>query len=309
MAISNAMRSALKAITALEPEVKKSYKAERQFELLTARLRGMPTDYRMCDHEVCCGGHTVPVRMFSPKGRGPFRTLLFFHGGGWVTGSIENYTGVCVDLAKATNCVVACVDYRLAPEYRFPAGPEDCYAAAREFFTGRIPGICPENITIIGDSAGGTLAAAVSLMARDRGEFHPKRQILLYPAMFNDHSETSPFLSVKENGTGYLLTSRRVQEFMELYSGKPDDFYSPLFAPLLESDLSGQPRTLIITAEFCPLRDEGEYYGRCLREAGSIVKIYRMKDALHAFLMLPPRFPQVQTAYRVINDFLAQEDK
>lgn len=308
MAIDKAVRAALKAITALDVDVKRSYKAERQVELLTARLRGKPTDYKMWDQKVCCGDHCVPVRIFSPFGDGPFPILLFFHGGGWVTGGIENYTGVCADLAKATNHTVAAVDYRLAPEYRFPAAPEDCYAVAKELFTGHIFDVEKKDITLIGDSAGGNLAAVVSLMARDRGEFLPNKQILLYPATFNDHSDRSPFPSVQENGTDYLLTSKRVQGFMELYSSSPDDFQDPYFAPLLAHDLSRQPSTLIISAEFCPLRDEGEYYGTALREAGNDVEVYRMKDALHSFFMLPPRFASVKRAYRVINGFLARKD-
>ena len=306
MAISRAMRAALKAMTALNPDVKKSYKTERRVELLMARLRGRPTDYQMWDQKIICGDHYVPVRIFQPSGGGPSPLFLFFHGGGWVTGGIENYTGVCADLAKATGHVVASVDYRLAPEFRFPAAPEDCYAAAKEFFSGRIFPVDPEKITLIGDSAGGNLAAVVSLMARDRRKFLPRRQILLYPATFNDHSDSSPFPSVKENGTEYLLTSKRIQSFMKLYSSLEEDFSNPYFAPLLADDLSNQPRTLIITAEFCPLRDEGEYYGQRLRDAGNNVEIYRMKDALHAFLMLPPRFIHVKRAYRVINRFLAE---
>lgn len=305
MAINKAMRAALKAITALEVDVKKSYKAERRFELLTARLRGKPTDYQIWDHKIMCGDHNVPMRMFSPPGFSPLGVLLFFHGGGWVTGGIENYTGVCADLANATNHIVASVDYRLAPEFRFPAAPEDCYAVAREFYLGGIPGIKPENVTLMGDSAGGNLAAVVSLMARDRGEFLPQRQILLYPATYHDHSDDSPFPSVKENGTDYLLTSKRIEGFMELYSRSKDDFYNPYFAPLLATDFSHQPRTLIITAEFCPLRDEGEYYGKELRKAGNQVEIYRMRNALHAFLMLPPSFVHVRRAYKRINEFLA----
>lgn len=306
VAINKAMRAALKAMTALDPDVEKSYKAERRIELLTARLRGKPTDYRMWDQKIICGDHYVPARIFRPCGKGSFPLLLFFHGGGWVTGGIENYTGVCADLAKATEHVVACIDYRLAPEFRFPAAPEDCYAAAKEFFTGHIFPVEPDRITLIGDSAGGNLAAVVSLMARDRGEFFPRRQILLYPSTFNDHSDSSPFASVKENGTEFLLTSKRIQSFMKLYSSSEEDFNSPYFAPLLADDLSNQPRTLILSAEFCPLRDEGEYYGKKLRDAGNDVEIYRMKDALHSFLMLPPRFIHVKKAYRIINRFLAE---
>lgn len=308
MAIDKAMRTALKAISSLDVDVKRSYKAERKVELLTARLRGKPSDYRMWDQKVRCGDHCVPVRIFSPQGKGPFPVILFFHGGGWVTGGIENYTGVCADLSKATCRTVASVDYRLAPEYRFPAAPEDCYAVAKEFFTGNTFGFLKKDITLMGDSAGGNLAAAVSLMARDRGEFLPGKQILLYPSTYNDHSDRSPFPSVRENGSDYLLTSKRIQSFMDLYSGSPDDFQNPYFAPLLAPDLSRQPDTLIVSAEFCPLRDEGEAYGTALREAGNRAEIYRMEGALHAFFMLPPRFASVKRAYRVINEFLARKE-
>lgn len=308
LAINKVMRAALKAITALEPDVKKSYKMERQIELLTARLRGKPKDYKMWDRAVRIDGYPIPVRLFAPDGKGPFPLLLFFHGGGWVTGGIENYTGVCADLAKATGCAIASVDYRLAPEYKFPTAPEDCYAVTREFFLGRVQNVNPDEITLIGDSAGGNLAAAVSLMARDRGEFLPKRQILLYPSTYNDHSESSPFESIRENGTDYLLTSARIQNVIELYRSSDDDLRSPYFAPLLASDFSNQPRTLIITAEYCPLRDEGEAYGEKLRAAGNEVEIVRIADALHAFMMLPPRFEHVQQAYGIINGFLQRSN-
>lgn len=306
MAINKVMRAALKALTALEPDVKRSYKMERQLEVFTARLRGTPDDYRMWDRVVRTENHAIPVRIFAPNGDGPFPLMLFFHGGGWVTGGIENYTGFCAELAKSTGFTVALVDYRLAPEHRFPAAPEDCYAVAREAFLGRLPGIDPDEITLIGDSAGGNLAAAVSLMARDRGEFAPKRQILIYPSTYNDHSENSPFPSIRENGTEYLLTSRRIEAFIDLYRGSEEDFQNPYFAPLMAGDFSRQPRTLIITAEYCPLRDEGEAYGDRLREAGNDVVTVCVKDALHAYMMLPSTFEQVKQTYQIINDFLAR---
>lgn len=305
MAISNAVRLALKAATNLDIDIKKSYKAERRLEQLTARLKGKPTDYLIWDQEVTCEDHSIPVRLFSPKGPGPFPIILFFHGGGWVTGGIEHYTAMCLNLAKATRHMVASVDYRLAPENRFPAAPEDCYAVAREFFCGAALGVDIKDIILMGDSAGGNLAAAVSLMARDRGEFLPQQQVLLYPATYNDHSENSPYPSVVENGTDYLLTSKRVDSMMEMYRASDADLQNPYYAPLLEHNLSRQPRTLVITAEYDPLRDEGEAYGEKLRKAGCDVTIYRMKDAVHAFMMLPPNFVHVKRAYEVINTFLA----
>ena len=200
---------------------------------------------------------------------------------------------------------MAAVDYRLAPEHRFPAGLMDCYRAARELFTQPgLLGVTAGEITIIGDSAGGNLAAAVSLMARDRGEFQPRRQILIYPATASDHSAASPFASIRENGTGYLLTAKRVQDYMDLYIRTDSDRRDPYFAPLAARDLSRQPDTLIITAQYDPLRDEGEAYGRRLTASGNRVEMYRMPDALHGFFSLPPRFIQVRKSYAMIQHFL-----
>lgn len=259
---------------------------------------------------VPCGDHHVPVRIFVPDA-GPLGrpVLLFFHGGGWVTGNIENYSGVCAALAKATGCLVASVDYRLAPEHKFPSGLNDCYAAAQELLEKPgLLGVERDQITLIGDSAGGNLAAAVSLMARDRGGFLPTRQILIYPAVYSDHTPASPFPSVQENGTDYLLTSKRVEEYLQLYRSKPEDLQNPYLAPLLAGDFSGQPDTLVITAEYDPLRDEGEEYARRLAFAGNRVVLHRMPDALHGFFSLPARFAQVRRAHQYIQQFIAGDD-
>jgi acetyl esterase/lipase len=303
--INKALRAALKAIACLNMNIKKSYRIERAFEHVSARIRGKPAGCTIWDHRIKNNTYEIPVRVFLPK-RGASRgLLLFFHGGGWVTESVESYTKMCADLAGAASCMVVSAGYRLAPEYRFPAAPEDCYTAAREFFLGESPlDIAPENITLIGDSAGGNLAAAVSLMARDRGEFMPLRQILLYPATAADHSANSPFPSMRTNGTDYLLTSKRIEDMIELYQGSGEDRRNPYFAPLEAADLSNQPKTLIITAEYCPLRDEGEFYGKKLAEAGNEVAVHRIPDAFHAYMMLPPRFAQVQRTYELINQFL-----
>ena len=142
-------------------------------------------------------------------------------------------------------------------------------------------------------------------MARDRGEFAVAQQILIYPATYNDHSPHTRFDSVRENGTDYLLTAKRVRDYMELYAGgDPQKLNDPYFAPLLAADLSRQPRTLVITAQYDPLRDEGEAYARALRDAGNTVMLYRMPDALHGYFSLPMRFKLVRRTYDMIDHFL-----
>ncbi len=305
MAINKMMRAALAVLSYPEVDVSKTYQLERELEKVTAARLKKPALYRIWEHRVPCGDHEIPVRIFMPPEKESGRVLIFFHGGGWVTGSIDSYDAVCADMASQTGRIVVAVDYLLAPEHRFPAGLEDCYAVTREIFLNDcLFDTKPSEIVLIGDSAGGNLAAAVSLMARDRGEFLPARQILIYPATGNDHSENSSFPSIHENGTGYLLTARRVNDFMALYRSSDADLENPYFAPLLAEDLSNQPDTLIITAEYCPLRDEGEAYGRKLQMAGNYVEIFRMPDALHGYFRLPVWFEQVRKTYAVINKFL-----
>ena len=225
-----------------------------------------------------------------------------------MTESIDNYERICARLADATGQYVVAVEYRLAPEDKFPSGLEDCYAVAKALYRGEfVLNVKPENITLIGDSAGGNLCAALSLMARDRGEFMPGRQILIYPATYNDYTENSPFPSVKENGTDYLLTAGKMQDYIDLYARDEEDKKNPYFAPYVAEDVSNQPDTLILTSEFDPLRDEGEAYGKRLKEAGNRVEIHRIKDALHGYFALGIKQLHVQESFTYINAFLKGE--
>jgi acetyl esterase len=307
MPISKLMLAALKALSYPDIDVKNNYKFERQV-INATHIHLLKPFYHTWDEVVIRNEYEIPVKLFSPDEERDHPVMLFFHGGGWVTGNVESYHKVCANMAKLTNHIIAAVEYRLAPEFKFPIGLEDCYAVARAVMVNRRFLTTPQKeLTIVGDSAGANLAAAVSLMARDRGEFSIAKQILLYPSAYNDHSEFSPFESVRENGTDFLLTSKKIRDYMDLYESCPEDRLNPYFAPLLEKDVSGQPKTLILTAEFDPLRDEGEEYGRKLKRAGNDVKIYRMKKALHGFFSLSPSVIQVKHSYQLINKFLKGE--
>ena len=284
------------------------------------RLDPMKIFYKKVDEKIYNGSHAVPIRIFFPSEKS-FREseekkhdiqdkklLLFIHGGGWVTESIDNYERICARLANATGQYVVAVEYRLAPEDKFPAGLEDCYAVAKAVYSGDFMlNIRPENITLIGDSAGGNLCAALSLMARDQGEFLPKRQILIYPAVNNDYSPASPYLSVRRYGTEYLLTAGKMRDYINFYASSEEDKRSKYLAPLMETDYSNQPDTLILTAECDPLRDEGEEYGRRLAKAGNRVEIHRIQDALHGFFALGIKYYHVQESFAIINRFLMEE--
>ena len=305
MAINKSMRRVLKALSFDGIEVE----ASRHLANLKA-IDPMKIFHKTIDYKIYNGNHQIPVRIFLPgeKMEDDLPVFLFFHGGGWVTESIDNYERICARLASATDHIVVSVEYRLAPEYPFPIGFYDCYMAAKAMYTNQfILNTDPDKITLIGDSAGGNLCAALSLMARDRGEFMPNRQILIYPATYNDYTENSPFVSVKENGSDYLLTAGKMQDYIDLYARNEEDKKNPYFAPYIAEDLTNQPDTLILTCEFDPLRDEGEAYGERLKEAGNHVEIHRIKDALHGYFALGIKQLHVQESFTYINEFLKGE--
>ncbi|PHV72223.1 alpha/beta hydrolase [Sporanaerobium hydrogeniformans] len=304
MPINKKMLTTLRKIIYPKGDFKETYKLERKMINMTHHYVFKPF-FKMWDHEIITDHHSIPVRLFFPNKEGVYPLLIFFHGGGFVVGNIESYSKICSRLANNLKHIVLSVDYRLAPEHPFPAGLEDCYAVVKEVASHLLLFNHPiEEITLIGDSAGANLAAAVSLLARERGEFQIARQILIYPATYNDHSDASPYASVRENGKDYLLTQERMMNYLKAYVKHEKDLENPYVAPLLATDLENQPDTLIITAEFDLLRDEGKAYGERLKQAGNKVEIVEIPNAIHGFLSLPPMFEEVKACYTSINHFL-----
>lgn len=264
--------------------------------------------YRILDSRIFSkdGSHDIPVRVFHPQEQTHDDVILFFHGGGWVLGNIDTYTNDCITMADMTGRIVLSVDYRKAPEHPFPAGLEDCFRVTEvlmgELELAGIPGAT--RLSLVGDSSGGNLAAAVSLRLRDEGKPVPLKQVLIYPVTYWDHTEQAPFESIRTYGYDYGLTSKKMQEYMEMYEPDEERRRNAYIAPLMAEDLSGQPDTLIITAEYDPLRDEGEAYGRALAAAGNQVWTERIPDAAHNFLNGPRAGAPVSTTYQLIKDFL-----
>jgi acetyl esterase len=226
----------------------------------------------------------IPVRVYTPQGSGPFPVLVYFHGGGWVIGDLNTHDGICRSLTNLASCLVVSVGYRLAPEHKFPAAPDDCYAVTCWLaeHAASLNGD-PSRIAVGGDSAGGNLTAVVAQMARDRGGPSLVFQLMVYPV--TDLNATAP--SIQENAEGYFLTRDDMVWFTNHYLNSDDEKNNPLASPLLAPDLHGLPPALIITAEYDPLRDEGEMYGQRLIEAGVPVVISRYDGMIHAFFGMP----------------------
>jgi len=311
MAINKYMRAALKLLSHVD--IKKNYKRIRQVQQ-AARKPRIKLTYKTWDYAVKNGACSVPIRIFSPDklvfaGFADTRhpVIVFFHGGGWVTNDIDTYEKTCLTIARQTKHMVIAVDYRLAPEHPFPAALEDCCAVVRSVMRQQRLAGTARKIILMGDSAGGNLAAAVSLYLRDKGEQLPDKQILIYPATFNDHTDASPFPSIVENGADYVLTSKHICDYMDMYCGDAINRQNPYCAPLLAGDFSRQPETLVITAQFDPLRDEGEAYAHALAAAGNRVVTRRIPNAIHGYFTLSIRFNIVKESYRMINHFLEGE--
>ena len=310
MAINKYMQTALKALSNVDVDIKANYKLIRQLERI-AKKPILKFTYQAFNYHIKNSGRSIPVRIYSPTNKKiegaditKHPVIVFVHGGGWVTGGLDSYERPCLMVARQTGHILVAVDYRLAPENPFPAALEDCYLAAKAVMRWHKAAGSPHKLTLMGDSAGGNLAAAVSLYMRDMGEETAPRQILIYPATYNNHTGTSPFASVSENGAGYILTAKNICDYMDLYCSREEDRNSPYLAPLLADDFSNQPDTLIITAQYDPLRDEGEEYGHKLKEAGNSVTIRRIDNALHGYFSLPIKFRAVRESFDIINRFL-----
>lgn len=225
-------------------------------------------------------GGKLALRIYQPAGAGPFPIAMMFHGGGWVIGDLDTADWQSRAVCDGAGCIVASVDYRLAPEHRFPAAAEDCYAATvwaqRE---AAALGGEPGRLAVVGDSAGGNLAAAVALLARDRGGPALKLQALVYPATDGLSFDTP---SYRDNADGYLLTAAAMRWFWNHYADEADRA-SPYASPLRAHDLANLPPALVLTAEFDPLRDEGEAYAARLEAAGNQVECVRFDGLIHGF--------------------------
>jgi len=236
-------------------------------------------------------GGNIPVRVYRPEGDGSFPVVVFFHGGGFVIGSITSHDATCRSLCQKSGATFVSVDYRLAPEHPFPAAPEDCYAATRWVSEhGAELDVDPSRLAVVGDSAGGNLAAVVCQMAKERGAPPIAFQALVYPV--TDHVETA---SRTENADGYLLTTAAMDWFIDHYADG-DARKNPWCAPLRAGDLGGLPPALVVTAEYDPLRDEGEAYGRRLQEAGVPVTISRYDGMVHGFFSMTALVPRAVDA-------------
>ena len=208
--------------------------------------------------------------------------MVYFHGGGFVIGDVESYDPFCRTLANASRSLVLSVDYRLAPEHKFPAAANDAIDSATWAVKNAERLGVREGVVLAGDSAGGNLAAVAALRCRDRG-VALKAQVLIFPfTSFDPVSRSSV-----EYGESYYLTRKQGAWFGAQYLSRPEDVLDPMFSPILAGNFKGLPPSLVVTAEYDPLRDQGEAYADALADAGVAVTSVRVRGVTHGFIGLP----------------------
>ncbi|MFB6308582.1 MAG: alpha/beta hydrolase [Haloarculaceae archaeon] len=249
-------------------------------------------------------GNELAMRSYVPDADGPHPLLVYFHGGGFVLGDLDTSDVICAALCNRAEWAVLSVDYRLAPEHPFPAGVEDAYAAVEWAATyGDRIGADTDRLAVGGDSAGGNLAAATALLSRNLDGPDIAHQLLIYPVM--SAPGIHDFDSYRENAEGYLLEAAEMVWYFEKYFESPIDRRNEYFSPLLADDLSGLPSASVLTAEFDPLRDEGQAYADRLDAVGIDVTRHHFEDMLHGFLTYPSILSRADDAYDALADDLA----
>ena len=284
MALLPEIRSLLdqQATSGRPPLHHQSVEQARAFHVAdAAALNGPPAPVAaVADRLVPGPAGELPVRVYTPEGSPPFPIVVFFHGGGWVVGTLDTYDPLCRALAAATPAVVVSVDYRLAPEHRWPAAAEDAYAATLWASRNAAElGGAQHRLAVAGDSAGGNLAAVVALGARDRGGPQISFQLLVYPAL----DAVGGTASWRQYAEGHYLTAAGMRWYWDHYLGEADGL-APDASPLRAAFAGGLPPALVVGASHDILRDEGEAYAARLREAGVDARAIRVPGMVHGFL-------------------------
>jgi acetyl esterase len=260
--------------------------AREQYLMRVGKLALKEQIFRATDRGIPGPGGELPVRIYQPRECKPgelLPVLVWFHGGGFVIGNLDTHDPACRLLANQADCLVVAVDYRLAPEFKFPAAVEDSMAALRWVaLHARELGGDPERIAVGGDSAGGNLAAVCALIARNEGSPRLAHQLLIYPCTAPEPETPSH----RKFAEGYVLTRKTITWFYKQYVRTPKEHQDFRFAPLVADDLANLPPALVLVAGFDPLRDEGVEYARRMIEAGNRVTLANYEGMIHGFFLM-----------------------
>jgi acetyl esterase len=298
---SQALCDVVNAMGEVEPSTERLQEIRDSFGMLVVMAAGV-AEAVFAVEDIDADG--VPARVYRPSADPDLPVIVYFHGGGWTIGTVEQFDLITRQIANAANAIVVSVDYRLAPEHPFPVPLDDCWRAlvwtAKNASTFGGDG---SRLAVMGDSAGGNISAVCALLARDAGAPEIALQVLVYPAVDATNFDTE---SYRENGKGYLLTLADMQWFYDCYATGGADLADWRISPLLAPDLRGVAPAVVITAEFDPLRDEGQAYARRLEESGVSVVNLPYDGMIHAFFGLSGAFDASRDAIQRVSTELSR---
>jgi acetyl esterase/lipase len=260
--------------------------------------------FQIFDQTITGRNGEIPIRIYQASKKEKLPVIMFFHGGGFVLRDIDSHDKLCRRIARDNETLVISVDYRLAPEYKFPTGVYDAYDATvwaaqhAEKYNGDA-----SRLVVMGDSAGGNLATVVSMLARDQNGPKIAHQVLIYPC--TDGTLSSP--TVDQYGEGYFLTKKIMEWFIDHYKSREEDIIDPRMSPVFAEDFSNLPPAFIFTAEYDPLKGEAKVYADHLKNAGNKVIYKEYSGMIHGFLSMPKLSSRILDTYRDIQDILKKE--
>ena len=265
-------------------QLRRARKPVPRFFLTNWVLGRMPKCHSITDRKIPVRDGEIPVRIYRPTTDTNLPLILNYHGGGWAVGNLQNNDYYCAVLAQRVGALVISVDYRLAPEFKFPTAVYDAYDALLwATQNAESLGADATRVCVTGDSAGGNLSAAICLKSRDLGGPKIKYQALIYPAT----DSKLQFASLEAHAEAPILTKHDILNYLEMYLGKPEDRFSPLLSPIYALDLGGLPPALVVTAGYDPLCDDGQAYADRLNAEGTPCEVLHYPEDVHGFFTLP----------------------
>lgn len=285
----------LKSLSNIDIDIKNNYEFYRKFK--------SPINIFQKSQEITYDN--ILFRLFSPKKDATNDIIIYIHGGGWVSGTTKNYSYFLNSIANSLKRHVIAIEYPLAPEHPYPEGFNTCYEAIKLIYNeAKINNINLDNTIIMGDSAGANLATCISIKAKKTKDFYLKYEILLYPIVQTNFKKNNKFKSIEENGYDYFLTKKMIEDYLSLYLNNTKDYKNKYVAPLYAHNLFKMPKTLIFTAEFDPLRDEGYAYYKKLKRYFNKVEYHNIKNVIHGYINNPLFHKETKKTIKIIKEFV-----
>lgn len=299
--MNNMFLKFIKSLSNHDIDIKNNYETYRKLQNKAAILKKKKGELVVEEN--------IAFRVFSPKNYKTGKIIIYIHGGGWSVGSSTSYSSLLKKLANDLKRIIISIEYPLAPEHPFPDGFNCCYHAIKIIYDkASFYKISLKDTIIMGDSAGANLATSLCIKLKKEKKYKISKEILIYPIVQTNFHNNKKFKSIEENGYDYFLTKKMINDYLELYLKNASDYKNIYVAPLYAKWLFNMPKTLIITAELDPLKDEGKAYAKKLKRYFNTVEYHNIKGVIHGYFNNPVYFKEINKTIKIIKNFIGDEN-